>query len=125
MKPALLSAMAGAALCALAGPAGAYTINGVIPPGRAPVVIALRRPIRPGVISFEFSAPRVNAGVPYAVDFCLGPRANPCGLPGARVVNVPEGQSRSAAFSSILLTRNVLVAGQGTRVAVPFSVTVN
>jgi hypothetical protein len=102
----------------------AYTISGVIPPGRTPVVIDLRRPLPRFRVPFTFSAPRTNAGVRYALSFCLGPAANPCGMPTSHVVNVPEGQSRTTSFPTILFGTNILVVGQGTRVAVPFTVQV-
>lgn len=106
--------MAAIVACAFTAPALAYTINGTI----------LHRPLQPSLMRFKFSAPPKNAGVPYALDFCIGPAANPCGLPSSHVINVPEGQERFADFDSALFRTNILVVGQGTRVAVPFSVEV-
>jgi hypothetical protein len=117
--------LAGVVVWALPAPAFAYTISGTIPPGRTPVVINLHKPIGPGLVKFKFSAPSVNAGVRYVVGFCIGKRTNPCGMPTSRVVNVPQGQVRSASFPSTLFSTNILVAGQGTRVPVPYSVQVN
>jgi hypothetical protein len=122
MKTPIKAMMVGAAACALSAQAFAYTINGVIPPGTTPVVINLQKPIRPGLMKFRFYAPPKNAGVPYALDFCIGLSVNPCGLPGSHVVNVPKGQVRSAAFPSATFATDVLVVGQGTKVPVPFSV---
>jgi hypothetical protein len=73
---------------------------------------------------FRFSAPPVNARVNYALNFCVGPRVNSCGLPRSIVVVVPRGQTRIRTFSSALFARNVLTVGQGTRVAVPYRVTI-
>ena len=125
MKVQIKSLLVGVFASAFATQALAYTISGVIPPGHTPVVINLHRPIGPGLIRFVFSAPRKDAGVLYALDFCIGPAANPCGRPGAHVVNVPVGATRSANFSSALFSTNVLVVGQGTRVPAPYSVRVN
>jgi hypothetical protein len=124
MNTLIKAVMAAIVACAFTAPAFAYTINGTIPPGRAPVVIHLHRPLQPSLMRFKFSAPPKNAGVPYALDFCIGPAANPCGLPSSHVINVPEGQERFADFDSALFRTNILVVGQGTRVAVPFSVEV-
>jgi hypothetical protein len=126
MRTSIKALMLGIAACALASPASAYTINGVIPAGTTPVVINLRQPIRPGLLRFRFYAPPKNAGVPYAIDFCIGPAFNPCGLPAptSHVINVPKGQVRSANFDSGIFATNVFVVGQGTRVPVPYSVQV-
>jgi len=120
-KALLIGALAGA----LPAQALAYTISGVIPPGHDPVVINLHKPIRPGKLTFTFIAPPKNAGVRYALDFCIGPAENPCGRPDSHVVNVPEGEARTESFNSALFSTNVLVVGQGTREAVPYTVQVN
>jgi hypothetical protein len=122
MKTPIKALMVAVVACGLPAQAFAYTISGVIPPGKTPVVIKLHKPIKPGLMKLTFSAPPKNAHVPYALDFCIGPRENPCGLPNDRVVNVPEGQTRSETVDSAIFSHDVLVVGQGTTVAVPFSV---
>jgi hypothetical protein len=98
------------------------TLDGTVPVGRAGITI-----IQPnnelgstGVVEFKFSAPGTGNG--YALNFCIGPAANPCGTANAYVVTVPEGQSRLAIVNARLFERNELVVGQGTSVPVPFSV---
>jgi hypothetical protein len=125
MKVVIKALLVGVLASAFAAPVFAYTISGVIPPGTRPVRINLRRPVFPGPLRFTFTAPRRNAGVAYALNFCVGVAANPCGLPTSRVTVVPMGQSRTATYSSSLFASNILVVSQGTRVAVPYTVRVN
>jgi hypothetical protein len=101
------------------------TIKGVIPPGR--FILNVDTPNGP-IMHFRFYAPRVNAGVAYAITFCIGPPVHPCGR-RSRIINVPEGQMRSTdfvtrAFFSPRLN-NVLTVGQGTGVRVPFMVEIS
>jgi hypothetical protein len=127
MKTSVKAMTVGIFACALPAQVFAFEqLNGTIPAGTAPVVI-----IQPnkqssasatGVLKFKFSAPAVNAGVPYALSFCIGPESNPCGLPTSYVVNVPAGEDRLAVVDASIFATNELVVGQGTRVAVPFSV---
>ena len=126
MKLAIKAVIAAAALCAFAGPAAAYTLAGVIPPSSPPkpVVLHLHQPIPKGLILFIFYAPPVNAGVNYAIDFCIGPSFNPCGLPTSTVVSVPRGQSRHLIVDSAIFAHDVFVAGQGTKKPVPYVVNV-
>jgi hypothetical protein len=114
-----------AMICALPATAMAtQTIRGVLPPGHRSVILAVKKPSLVQPLNFRFYAPPVNAGVDYALDFCIGPRANPCGLPGDIVVNVPMGQTRLGTYSSGLFVTNVLTVGQGTRSSVPYLVTI-
>jgi hypothetical protein len=122
MKIAIKAMMAGVVACALSTPALAYTANGVIPTGRKMVVVRLIKPAVPGVWWFRFSAPPVNAGVPYALTYCIGPRANPCNAPGSQVFHVTEGQSQFATVPQATFLTKVLAVGQGTKVPVPYSV---
>jgi hypothetical protein len=124
MKIAIKAMLLAALVCACSTQASAYTIRGTIPPGQRLVVIHLRKPLPPGIIRFTFYAPPVNAHVPYAITFCIGPAANPCGLPTDYTVEVPAGQTRTGSVDSALLRTNIFVVGQGTRVPVPYSVTV-
>jgi hypothetical protein len=116
---------AAAMICSLPAMAMAgQTIRGVLPPGHRSAILAVKKPNLVQPLNFRFYAPPVNAGVDYALDFCIGPRSNPCGLPGDIVVNVPMGQTRLATYSSGLFVTNVLVVGQGTRSSVPYLVTI-
>jgi len=126
MKLAIKAVIAAAALYAFTGPAAAYTLAGVIPPSSppAPKVLHLHQPIPPGKILFHFFAPPVNAGVAYAIDFCIGPAFNPCGLPTSTVVTVPRGQTRILVVESNIFAHNIFVAGQGTKKPVPYVVNV-
>jgi hypothetical protein len=98
-------------------------VNGTIPPGGVPVVViqATRQRTPSHLLRFKFSAPAPQPGG-YAVAFCIGPAANPCGLSTSYVVQVPAGEERLAVIDSNVFTNNVLVAGQGTSVSVPFAV---
>jgi hypothetical protein len=126
MKIAVKIAIAAGALCALASHAFAYTLSGVIPPASPPkpVVLHLHTPLPPGRMLLRFYAPPVNAGVNYAIDFCIGPAFNPCGLPTSTTVTVPRGQTRLLVVESSIFTNNIFVAGQGTKRPVPYVVTV-
>jgi hypothetical protein len=104
------------------------TLTGTIPVGGKPVVILEANPgIGSGCpLKFKFSAPLpdAEAPVPYTLSFCIGPAANPCGLPTDFVVVVPGGQERLAVVDGGTFKNNVLVVGQGTSVPIPFSVTI-
>jgi len=101
----------------------AITLTGTIPTGQRTVVIipANGQTGARGTLKFLFSAPTAGA---YSLSFCIGPAANPCGTPGAYIVNVPGGQQRLAVVDASFFVDKVLVVGQGTSVALPFSVTV-
>jgi hypothetical protein len=124
MKVAIKAMLLAGAVCTCSTQVFAYTIHGTIPPGGKPVVIHLHKPLPPGFIRFSFYAPPVNAHVPYAILFCIGPPANPCGLPTDYTVEVPAGQTRIGFVNSGMLRTHIFVVGQGTRVPVPYSVTV-
>jgi hypothetical protein len=113
-----------AAVLAVPATAFAYTINGVIPAGRRTEIIQLLKPL-PRVVHFKFSAPSSHPGVGYALNYCIGPASNPCGLRTSRVWVVPEGQSRTGSVRAAAFNTNVLVVSQGTARPVPFSVEVN
>src|SRR5579862_2402363 len=118
MKIAITSLLLGAAICAFAVPARAYTINGTIPPHSPPkpVLINLPKPLPPGILKLTFTAPPVNAGVRYVITLCIGPAAHPCGLP----LSVLEGQQAVVPIDSNLMATSVISVAQGTRVAVPY-----
>lgn len=99
------------------------TLNGTIPPGTAPVVIleANGENGPGGPVKFKFSAPQAGA---YALNFCIGPASNPCGLSTSYVVVVPAGQERLALVEAGVFKKNVLVVSQGTTTELPFSVTI-
>jgi len=128
VKAAMMAAIAGAVLCASAGPTSAYTIQGVI--RNPPVAIALKLPIRPGIrlVKVRFSLPSMKVPNPYLVTLCVGLNGNPCGSPGARTFEVLEGRSASAAFKASLFPLEVLTflaTGEGEGAGIRFSVTVN
>ena len=101
------------------------TLTGTIPTGGKPVVILEPNPALgsacPCPLKFKFSAPLAGA---YELGFCIGPTANPCGLPSSFVVSVPGGQERLALVDASIFKNNVLVVGQGTNEAIPFAVTI-
>jgi len=102
------------------------TLNGTIPPSKpvTPVVIiqANGESGPGGPLKFLFSAPTTGA---YVLSFCIGPAANPCGLPTSYVVDVPGGQERLAVVDAGIFKNNVLVVAQGTLETLPFSVTID
>ena len=101
------------------------TLNGTIPGTTPPtpvVILEANAGIGPGgILKFKFSAPTPGA---YAFNFCIGPAANPCGLPTSYVVVVPGGQERLALVEASVFKNNVLVVGQGTTEPLPFAVTI-
>jgi hypothetical protein len=103
------------------------TLNGMVPVGKAGIVI-LQAHQQGGTttdtLKFKFSAPSFNAGVQYALSFCIGAASNPCGQPTSYVVQVPGGEERLAVVPSSVFANNVLVVGQGTSRPVPYSVTI-
>jgi hypothetical protein len=125
MKIGVKIVIAGAAVCALATEASAYTLRGVIPPGRRPVVLHLHQPLPPGMTTLVMTAPPVNAGVPYSLTYCIGPASNPCGLPDDWTAEVPAGQTVTRLVPTSIFTGKIFVVGQGTRKSVPYAVNVN
>jgi hypothetical protein len=101
------------------------TLNGTIPgttPATPVVIIQANGELgTSGPLKFKFSAPEVGA---YALNFCIGPASNPCGLSTSYVVTVPGGQERLAVVESNVFRTNVLVVTQGTSTNLPFSVTI-
>jgi len=118
-------------LSALTAPAafGQIVMKGTVPTGPAGLVLIqpnkMPTPAVTDVVKFKFSAPAVNAGVAYALNFCVGPAANPCGSPSSYVVVVPAGQERLAVVNANAFANNVLTVSQGTKVPVPFEVTMH
>jgi hypothetical protein len=102
------------------------TLNGMVPVGRNGIVILQAHKLSgttTDTLKFKFTAPSFNAGVSYALSFCIGPATNPCGLPTSYVVQVPGGEERLAVVPASTFANNVLVVGQGTTRPVPYSVT--
>jgi hypothetical protein len=99
------------------------TLNGTIRSGTTPIVIleANEEHGSGGPLKFKFSAPEAGA---YALNFCIGPASNPCGLPSSCVVLVPGGQERLAVVDASIFRKNVLVVNQGTATDLPFAVTI-
>lgn len=103
------------------------TLNGMVPVGRNGIVILQAHKLSGATtdtLKFKFTAPTFNAGVAYALSFCIGPASNPCGLPTSYVVQVPGGEERLAVVPASVFANNVLVVGQGTARPVPYSVTI-
>jgi hypothetical protein len=101
----------------------AITLNGTTPPGPKTVVIiqANKQSVAKGTLKFKFGAPTAGG---YVMSFCIGPTTNPCGMRTSYVVEVPAGQERLAVVDASIFTDNVLVVGQGTTSALPFTVTI-
>jgi hypothetical protein len=103
------------------------TLNGVVPVGANGIVILQAHKVSGATtdtLKFKFTAPSFDAGVPYALTFCVGPVTNPCGSPTSYTVQVPAGEERLAVVPAQVFANNVLVVGQGTRRPVPYSVTI-
>lgn len=127
MKTVLKTMMTGvAALCAFAAPAFAYTFSGTIPATTPPkpIVLHLYLPV-PGLMKITMKAPPVHAGVDYALSYCIGPAANPCGSTDSWSVQVPRGQTVYITVPSSRFTGKVFVVGQGTSRPVPYFVEVD
>jgi hypothetical protein len=126
MKVASTIMIAGAAVFALSAPASAYTLSGTIPPHAPPKSVVLHPHIPlPPLVRLTMSAPPVNAGVPYALTYCIGPAANPCGLPNDWAVEVSAGQTVVRTVPASLFTGKVFVVGQGTKKSVPYKVQID
>jgi hypothetical protein len=129
MKALIKTMMAGIAACAFAAPAFAYTINGTIPGNSPLIAIHLQQPPSPkGFLKLTFSSPPVNAGVPYTVNFCVNfaSAPHPCSsttLAAASLI-VP-GQQAIVFVPASLYPKEVVWIGQGTNVAVPYSLDVD
>ena len=122
-----LNLLAGIAACAVSTHAFAYTLSGTIPGATTKgtmVTIDLHKPLQRGNVTFTFKAPPVNAGVGYYVSYCIGPESNPCTSPLSESFEVKAGETRTFTIDALAFSCNVLVAGQGTRVVVPYSVDV-
>jgi len=102
------------------------SLSGMVPVGKAGLVIlqANKMSATTDTLRFKFSAPAFNAGVKYALNFCIGPASNPCGLPTSYVVVVPGGQDQLAVVPASIFIDDVLTVSQGTKVPVPFAVTI-
>jgi hypothetical protein len=126
MKVARTIMIAGAAVFALAAQAAAYTLSGTIPPHAPPksVVLHPHLPLPP-LVRLTMSAPPVNAGVPYALTYCIGPATNPCGFSNDWTVEVPAGQTVVRTVPASLFTNKVFVVGQGTKKPVPYKVKID
>lgn len=126
---ALIAATIALALLTWCVPAArAYiTMNGIVPVSKSGIVILQAHKLggaTSDTLKFKFTAPSFNAGVPYALNFCIGPATNPCASPNSYVVNVPGGEERLGVVPASAFANNVLVVTQGTTRPVPYSVTV-
>src|ERR1700685_3224078 len=112
MKLAIKAALAAAAGCAFAAPAFAYTLTGTVPAGTT-IVLHLQPYPLPGLAKFTMSAPAVNAGVAYALDYCTAPAgAAPCSDWDA---SVAAGATVIRTVPTYMLQNKVFTVGQGTR----------
>jgi hypothetical protein len=126
MNTSIKTMMLGIGACAFAAPAFAYTLSGTIPPHAPPKSVVLHPHIPlPPLVRLTMSAPPVNAGVPYALTYCIGPAANPCGLPNDWAVEVSAGQSVVRTVPASLFAGKVFVVGQGTKKSVPYKVQID
>ena len=116
MKVARTIMIAGAAVFALATQASAYTLSGTIPPHAPPksVVLHPHMPLPP-LVRLTMSAPAVNAGVSYALTYCIGPAANPCGLPGEWTADVPAGQTVVRTVPASAFTNKVFASAKAPK----------
>ena len=117
MQFAIKILIGAAAVCALATPASAYTINGTVPGGN--VAIDLHKPIPPGgYVKFTLTIPQeLSVGIHYSVEFCLGPKMNSC----QPAIVVPGGQQIIVFYESAAASNYGKVwLGQGTSAAVPY-----
>jgi hypothetical protein len=126
-----------ACACAFAAPAFAYTLTGTIPGvirGQQPKHVAInlqKPPSSAAYLKLTLSSPLVNAGVGYSVDFCVAPASapvtHPCSTPanvGSGFLVVP-GQQAIVFVHPNVYPNNVIWVGQGTFVAVPYSLEVD
>src|SRR5208283_569428 len=102
------------------------SLSGMVAVGKAGLVIVQEHKLSGtiGTLKFKFSAPASNAGVKYALNFCIGPAKNPCGSRTSYVVVVPEGEERIGVVPASIFRNNVPVVTQGTKVPVPFAATI-
>ncbi len=98
------------------------TLNATLPPGTKPTVVVRQSTLTgaSGTLKFLFTVPKAGN---YAVDFCIGPATNPCGLATSYVVQVMGGGQGFAIVDASVFNNNVLVAVQGTNTPIPISVT--
>lgn len=105
------------------------TIKGTILPTK-PLVILDAHPdiLPPRKVKITVSAPLPDskAPVPYTLSFCIGPSKNPCGMPAPQsyVLVVPGGEERTAVVDSGIFKDKVVAVGQGTKVPIPYIVTI-
>ena len=136
MKTAIKTMMVGVVACAFAAPAFAYTLTGTIPGvirGQLPISVAihLQKPPGPGFLKLTLSSPPVNAGVAYDVSFCVGPASAPVTHPCSTASNIGSGfivlpgQQVIVFVSTNSYPNDVIWVGQGTFVAVPYSLDVD
>jgi hypothetical protein len=128
MKIAIKATMLSVAACAFAAPAFAYTINGTIPANSLVAIHFQQPPSSKGYLKLTVSSPPVNAGVPYAVSFCVNYASapHPCSstTKGAGSLIVP-GQQAIVFVPASIYPKEVIWIGQGTAVAVPYIVDVD
>ena len=105
------------------------TIKGTILPTKPLVILDVHLDILPPrkvKITVSAPLPDSKAPVPYTLNFCIGPSTNPCGMPAPQsyVLVVPGGEERTAVVDSGIFKDNVVAVGQGTKVPIPYIVTI-
>lgn len=121
MKTLIKTTLAGAAACALAAPAFAYTLNGSIDHG--PAQIHLQQPIpKTGYVKLTVTIPNVKiSGIPYSVGFCVGPTSNCFQISPS----IPGGQQITVIYDAATLAAYGIWLDKGTAAPVPYTVNVD
>jgi hypothetical protein len=117
MKIAIKAMIAGAAVCAFAVPASAYTVNGTVPSGQ--VTFTVQKPTTPhqNHLKLTLTFPQVkSAGIPYSVGVCVAYANNPSPCP------LPQDVSGGEQIIAIYLATEEykVTLGQATIAAVPY-----
>jgi hypothetical protein len=106
------------------------TITGNVGGGEASVTVipanALNLPMSfSGLLKFKLRAVSTNAQahVPYAMNFCVGPASNPCGLSTSIVYTVPGGTAVFVLLNASAFDHgNVMSVSVGTAATVEYEI---
>jgi hypothetical protein len=133
MKTAFKILIAIPAVCAFAAPASAYTLTGTIP-GHTRNLTAVhlqKPPSAGGILKLTLSAPPVNVGTSYVVNFCIAlaslPASNPCAASSttqAGLFIVPGRQTIVFVFANSY-PDFVIWLGTGLSAAAPYTIDVD
>jgi hypothetical protein len=133
MKAAVKTVLLGIVACTFAAPAFAYTINGTIAPTMPPkwVAVHLQKPASSNTyLKLTLSSPPVNAGIGYAINFCVALASAPVSSPCASYSTVAgslilPGQQAIVFVNANAYPNYVIWFQQGTKIAVPYTVDVD